>query len=100
MVLFKNRLFSHCCAHAPNCPGKSRVGVILVRLILRGIFNTLHIRTEVVLFKNSFHLFRFRSIMSLISDFCVSIRQKMHQEKKLQCEQSYHKTLSLAEWCC
>ena len=31
-----NRPLSHCCAHAPNCPGKSRIGVISARLQSRG----------------------------------------------------------------
>ena len=32
-VLFSNRCVLHCCAHAPNCPGKSRIRVISVRFI-------------------------------------------------------------------
>ena len=31
-----NRPLSHCCAHAPNCPDKSRISVISARLQLRG----------------------------------------------------------------
>ena len=50
-----NGLVSLCCAHAPNCPGPYQIDVISARLQLRregvgegAIFNTLHIRIEVL----------------------------------------------------
>ena len=42
-----NRHVSHCCVLAPNCPGKSQMGVS--KSTIKGsIFNTLHIRIKVL----------------------------------------------------